>query len=98
MNIPCGDDVQSWVLNRLPLSASQKWDLVLQLKSEKKLTQDEIDSLNKQEFIDNCEAIELAKENELKKLQSLEQLDPDLIELNKEHCDDKTADIPLVSV
>ncbi len=36
------DDVQSWVLNHLPLNSRQKWDLVQALKLEKQLAQDDL--------------------------------------------------------
>lgn len=73
MDIPIGDDVQSWVLNRLPLSSEQKWELIQTLKKEKCMPKEEVEELNKQSFIDNEEYISQVKQELQKREQLREQ-------------------------
>lgn len=107
MDVPLNlssSEMQSWVFNRLPLNAHQKWELIQTLKEEKLMTQDEIDALNKTEFFDDEKRIQECIEFETKKLQELDLLSKtepiditSLALLHTEHSDGKIADIHLES-
>lgn len=83
MEIPCSDgEMQSWVFNRLPLSAKQKWDLVQELKEEKNMSAEEIAERNRQQIQDDLEQIELYKAREAAKLEELNAPLPELVEVD----------------
>ncbi len=78
MDVSPDEDIQSWVFNRLPLTSEQKWNLLCKMKEEKKLSQDEIDALNKHEFRDDPNLIEHFKQEAIRKLEYLNNLLPEV--------------------
>lgn len=50
-SVPEEEDIHSWVLNHLPLSSEQKWNLICELQKEKQ-------NVNEPEKVPNCEPIE----------------------------------------